>query len=65
MKEILHFSGQKSFLMLLRKTLKGQVLAREEEDALPSPPLHPFLDKMTQDIKITKFLKSLLKMAYS
>ena len=49
--------------MLLRKTL-GQVLAREEEDAIPPPPpLPPFLDIMTQDIQIAKFLNSLLKTA--
>jgi len=43
-------------------------LAREEEDAslTPPPPLPPFLDVMTQDFQIAKFLiNSLLKMANS
>ena len=63
MKEIFNFSGEKSFLMLLRKNpRKGKFWQREEEDALP-PPLHPFLDKMTKDIQIAKFLNSLLKLA--
>ena len=63
MKEILHFSGQKSFLMLLRKNpRKGKFWQREEEDASPPPLLHPFLDKMTKDIQIAKILGSLLKL---
>ena len=61
MKEILHFYGQKSFLMLQRKPLERESFGKRGRRCHPSPPPTPCLDKMTQDIKISKFLNIWLK----
>ena len=63
-KEILHFSGQKSVLILLRKTLERASFGKRGRRCHNPPPIPP-LYITTQDIQIGKFLNNLLKMANS
>jgi len=48
MKEILHFSGKKSFLMLLRKNLRKGKFWQERKKMPFSPPPSPFLDRISK-----------------
>ena len=53
MKEILHFSGKKSFLMLLIKSLENASFSKRGRRCHPQPPIPPFWDIMTQEIQIS------------